>query len=392
MSPLVRSLLCSDLTQRYGDYAGRDLVARSYFGTRHIVALESLVERLAAEVFGALYVELRPLSGHIAGNCLIMALCRPGDLILELGRHDGGHRLATKLAASPLINIEVDYLPFDASTFNVNVDQTLDLVRRRRPRLVIVGASNFLFPVPLQALSDGLKDFEETILIYDASHVLGLIAGKRFQDPLQEGALVVLAGTQKSFPGPQGGLIYTNSKSLIDQISQVVHPAMLSNHHLARLPSLGLALQEMRLWGAEYADQVIRNAQALAEALFEQHIPVVGDGQRYTASHTVLINTQTLGDNYALGQSLDEAGIIVTAARLPKVLGGAGLRLGVNEITRRGAVKSHMKQIASLIADVVLSRRDPDRLSREIAALSGRFEGYAYTWSMPQGQGGTAVL
>ena len=153
MSPLARSVLSSDLAQRYGDYTGRDLRARRYLGTEFITELEVEVERLACEVFRTQFVELRPLSGHIAGNCVIMSLCRSGDLVLELSRHDGGHRVATKFAQAPLIDIRVEFLPFDDAAFNVDVQQTIEYVRERRPRLILVGASNFLFPIPLAELA-----------------------------------------------------------------------------------------------------------------------------------------------------------------------------------------------------------------------------------------------
>jgi glycine hydroxymethyltransferase len=380
MSPIVASLLSSDLARRYGDYAGRDLRARRYWGTQFIVELEIEVAELAKKVFHARFVELRPLSGHVASICVIVALCKPGDLVFELGQDEGGHRVATKFAASKLIDLEVEYLPFDEKAFNVDVEGCLELVRRRRPRLIIVGGSNFLFPVPLRELSNGLRDFPETTLAYDASHVLGLIAGGAFQDPLKEGADLVLGGTQKSFPGPQGGLIYSDLEDLIDEISHSVHPSILSNHHLARLPSLGLALLEMKLWGAEYAGKVISNAQLLAQALIDQQIPVLGSDGAYTQSHTIVINTCSLGSNDELGRRLEQVGIIVTAMRIPKSMGGFGLRLGTNEITRRGATEEQMEDVARLIADAIFERRSLDSVREDVHKMSELFRGYAFTW------------
>lgn len=380
MSPLARSLLSSDMAQRYGDYTGRDLRARKYLGTDRIVALEEEVGALARQVFQADFVELRPLSGHIAGNSVMMALCQPGDLVFEMGPDDGGHRLATKFASAPLIDLDVEFLPFDYKSFNIDVERTLDQVRRRRPRLVLVGASNFLFPVPLAELANGLSEYPETLLVYDASHVLGLIAGGLFQAPLSDGARLVLAGTQKSFPGPQGGIIYTDEAPLIDSVSTAVYPAMLSNHHLARLPSLGIALLEMKIWGAEYADRVVQNAQKLANRLVEQQVPVVGDLDRgvYTESHTVLINTRDIGAAPALGKQLEEVGVVVTSIRLPAPLGGAGLRIGTNEITRRGATEQHVTAIARTIADVLLGRRPRDVVRGEVRDLASDLSQYEF--------------
>lgn len=379
MSPVARSLLSSDLALRYGDYTGRDLRARRYFGTREIAELEQIVASLAAEVFRARYVELRPMSGHIAGNAVIMGLCQPGDLVLELGRHSGGHRVATKLAASPLVSLRVAFLPFDPIAFNVDVARTLDMVRARRPRLIILGASNFLFPNPVREIAEGLQEFPETVLAYDASHVLGLIANGRFQDPLAEGAQIVLGGTQKSFPGPQGGVIYSDSRQLIEIISATVHPALISNHHLARLPSLGLALLEMKYLGAAYADQVIRNAQALGAALAARDVRVVAADRGYTASHTVLLATATIEEAGVLGRRLEEADIIVTAVRLPEELGGEGLRVGVAEITRRGAKEALMADVAEVLSDVLLGRRSPEGTRSRVHTIAGHLSDYHFS-------------
>ena len=380
MSPVVRMLLASDLAQRYGDYNGRDLRARKYFGTREIVEIEESVTSIATELFRAKYVELRPLSGHTAGNALIMGVCRPGDLVLELDRYSGGHRLATKLSASPLIQLEVEYLPFDPTAFDVNVEQTLELVRRRRPRLIIVGASNFLFPTRIQMLSEGLLEFPETILAYDASHVMGLVAGGRFQDPLVEGAHIVLGGTQKSFPGPQGGLLYSDNDDLMSTVCDTLFPALISNHHLARLPSLGMAMLEMQEWGQAYADQVISNASALANAMAADDLPVVGANRGYTASHTVLLATNSLGDAGALARHLEEADIIVTDIRLPTQLGGRGLRLGVAEVTRRGAGVSTMHSVAELVGDLLLARRSQERIRSDVNDIAATLSDWRFTW------------
>jgi glycine hydroxymethyltransferase len=381
MSPAVRSVLGSDLSQRYGDYAGRNLNNRKYFGTRHIIEIESIVQQLTQDVFHTAYVELRAISGHMAGNTVLMALCKPGDLVIELSRHDGGHRLATKLAQSPLINLQVDYFPFNPEDFNIDVDCTLEMVRQTRPRMLIVGASNFLFPVQLQKLSVGLAEYPETILVYDASHVLGLIAGGEFQKPLAEGAHLVMGGTQKSFPGPQGALIYSNREDLMDLIGNTVYPVLESNHHLARIPALGLALIEMKNWGKEYARQVIANAQALAQALVTDGVNVVGEKHGYTKSHTILVNTAGMKkNNESLGQDLDDCGIICSATHLPQIMGGEGLRFGTNEITRLGATEEDMPYIARLIADVMLAKRSKLALRKNVIELAGKFSNVHYTW------------
>ena len=213
MSDAARRLLGSELAHRYGDYVGRDLHARKYFGTRYIVQIEEELDALLRELFDVAYVEPRPLSGHIAGAATILAFTRPGDVVFELDGTSGGHRLAEKLNATHYAALQVHGLPFDPVAYNVDVDQTVDLAHRLHPRLIILGSSLFLFPHPVAELASALRDLPDTLLAYDASHVLGLIAGGGFQDPLGEGAAIVWASTHKSFPraagrachGPVGG-------------------------------------------------------------------------------------------------------------------------------------------------------------------------------------------
>lgn len=367
-------MLSSDLAHRYGDYNGRDLADRKYFGTRVIVELEKIIEDIARDVFRADYVELRPISGHTAGNAIMMGLCKPGDTVMELSREGGGHRLASKLISAPLIPLSVMYHAFDATSFNLDVGATLELVKRHKPRLLIVGSSNFLFPIPLRELADGLKAYPDTILVYDASHVLGLIVGGQFQDPLGEGAHLVLAGTQKSFPGPQGGVIYSNDKALMDQISKAVYPALLSNHHLARLPALGLALEEMRETGREYAVSVIENARALAHGLHVGGVQVIGADRGYTDSHTVLVRTDDLSRDVNWGEVLDQYDIIANTIQLPEQLGGRGLRFGVSELTRRGADIAVMQEIATIILDVLFKRSTESDVKHRVHTLAARIK------------------
>ncbi|MCJ7737646.1 MAG: serine hydroxymethyltransferase, partial [Anaerolineae bacterium] len=233
---------------------------------------------------------------------------------------------------------------------------------------------------PVRELAEGLRECPETILTYDASHVLGLIAGGRFQDPLGEGAQLVFGGTQKSFPGPQGGVIYSNSVELMQVMGSNVHPVLVSNHHLARLPSMGLALIEMKQWGAAYADQIIRNARRLGSALAALDVPVVAPDRGFTRSHTVLLSTSSIDRAAILGQRLDDANIIVTAVRLPKELGSEGLRVGVNEITRRGADTDGMMEVARLIADVLLDRRPTEQVKADVTGLVEKLQAYLFTF------------
>jgi len=380
LSSYVKRYLNCDLVQRYGDYVGRDFTVRKYQGTRWVEQIEELVTNLAAELYGAKYAELRAISGHLAGAAVIMALTKPGDVILEVSREIGSHRMAYKLGLTPAMPLDVRFLPFDPWAYNVDVAQAVEMIQRVKPRMVILGSSNFLFPHPVRELAEALQPFPETILAYDASHVFGLIAGGRFQDPIAEGAQIVFGSSHKTLPGPQGGFILSNSLEFMERIAEAIYPALVTNHHLFRLPALGMALLELKHWGAAYADQIIANAQRLGAAIHSRGVEVVSKNGHFTESHTILLRVAPFGTGRGVAARLENANIIVTAAHLPEALGTEGVRIGVQEITRMGAKENDMESLAELIVDVIIGTRSPQDsvpLARESA---GRFRTVHFTW------------
>ncbi len=381
MSPLAHSTLDSDLAHRYADYAGRDLRARKYLGTDYVVAIEERVQELLKALFRVSYVEPRPLSGHIAGAAVLMSLTKPGDIVLELDGPGGGHRIAEKLNATRFATLDVRPLPFDTDAYGVDVERAIETARRVRPRVIILGSSLFLFPHPVAELSVALADQPETVIAYDASHVLGLIAGGAFQDPLREGAAVVWSSTHKTFPGPPGGLILTERSDVIEAAAEAVYPGLVTNHHPARMPALGIAAAEMLAFGPAYAADIVANARRLAAGIDACGVPMIAAARGYTASHTALMVVDRFGSAPEVAARLEAAGIITTVSKLPPVLGGACVRLGLQELTRRGAGPEDMPEIAALIAGVVTGARTPDASRPLVRDLAERYRTIEYTFS-----------
>ena len=382
MSPTVRAQLATDLVGRYGDYVGRDLTNRKYFGTPFVEAIEQRVDELARRLYGARYAELRAISGHVAGAGVLMGLCRPGDIVLEVGSDGGGHRLAAKLAESSLIDLDVRFLPFDPMEWNIDVEAAAAMIRELRPRMVILGSSTFLFPHPVRELAAVTHSIEGCVLGYDASHVFGLIGAGSFQAPLAEGVDVLFGSTHKTLPGPQGGLILSNDERIIGAVSQAIYPALVTNHHLVRLPALGLALLEVERWGPAYAAATVANARRLAAELAHRGLLVAGEGHGCTCSHTVLVSTRGHGKAEETGALLQEAGIIVTAARLPAALGRVGVRLGTQEITRLGAGEDDMASLAELLARIITRQASPSDVAANVSGWAEtRLGPCGYTWT-----------
>lgn len=353
MSPNVARYFCLELGHRYGNYEGLNVHDRKYTGNPFLAELEARALQDVCAMFRAGAADLRALSGHVAGSAAIMGLCRPNDLVFELNRPAGGHRLAAKLCEAKVIQLRVQPIPFDGAQYQVDVPATVAAIKRQRPRLVIMGSSNYLFPTPLEQIAEACKS-SGAVLLMDASHVLGLIAGGVFPQPLDEGADLMIASSHKTLGGPQGGIILAKTPQDLQEMLPALYPGLITNHHLMRMPSVIALLAEWRTYGAAYAKATVANAIALADALDERGVPVLRTSQGPTGSHTIIIKTAPMGlDAAQIVQKLETGGILTGTVSLPPEQGDEGIRLGVQEVTRMGLVIAQVGDLAQLIGDAI---------------------------------------
>lgn len=371
-SPVVTQILANDLSHRYGSYKGLDLTDRRYRGNRQIVSIEEKAHELCKSLFDAQYVDLRPLSGHLAGIAVIMAFAEPGDAVMEIVE-GGGHRLNQRLSLCSLTRLRTVPIPFDAKCFNVDLEETQRALIRERPKLVILGSSQFLFPHPVKAVREMIDRYSpSTLLLYDASHVLGLVAGKQFQQPLAEGAHMVCSSTHKTLGGPQGGVFLTNDLGLAQKVGEAIYPGIVTNHHLNRLPALAATFIELQISGCEYAKRVIENAQRLAQEIHSRGVPVAGEQLGFTQSHTLLLQTSQWGTAGTIAERLEDANIIATDCSLPALLGNEGIRIGTQEMTRCGMMAADAREMAELIVSALKQETPADSIRAQVKKLRQR--------------------
>ena len=370
-SPFVDSHLVEELNQRYGNYTGIDLTERFYQGNKFIVEIESYAHQLAKDLFRANFVDLRPLSGNIAGIATTFALCRPGDTVLEVGN---GHQYANKLASSGLkVDLKSVSIPWDDARSNINLPATIELIKEHRPRVVNIGSGIFLFPQPASELKQAMIEVNpDSYLVYDAAHVLGLIAGGQFQSPLEEGTDVIISSTHKTMAGPQGGMVLTNDRSIAERIGPAIAPLLESNHHLSRLPALAATFMEWNEFGTEHATAIVRNAKALGQALADRGLSLVGSDLGYTESHTLIPMVSQFGPAKALADQLEACHIITGA------VGADRLRIGVQEVTRRGMDEVDAPLVADCIVDA-LKGDDPGTVKQRVIDLVKRLDLFRFT-------------
>jgi glycine hydroxymethyltransferase len=360
MSPAVRSLLSSDLGHRY---TSRE---KFYMGTRFIDETERYGEELAKNLFGSETADLRPLSGHIADLTFLACFTKPEDTVVCVSPDDGGYPGFWEQGLSRLLNLRMIRFPFSKENRNIKVEEATDLILREKTKVVIFGASIILFPHPLRMLAKAAHDASAHVA-YDGSHVMGLIAGGEFQDPLREGSQALFGSTHKTFFGPQGGIILAD-KEHGEIVKKRIHPEFVDNAHWNRIAALTLALAEIKIYGKEYARQVVRNAQTLAKALAEYDVPVACPQLGYTRSHQVLLNYGGYKEGGVIARKLERANIIVDS----------GVRLGVCEATRRGMKENEMQRIALFIERVVVDDEDPNSVKGDVMKFVEEFQGIKY--------------
>ena len=376
-SPAVRRLLASDLGGRYPTYLD-DPRKRDYRGTRIIAELEVAVQELAKQVYDANFVDFRPLGGHLAGIGAICGLTQFGDTVFETGPF-GGHRTATKMINAGLLNraLTVEYIPYDLETHDIDMPVLITRVMQTRPKLIIFGRDQILFPENIQPIMDIAADVGAYIA-YDFSHIHGLVVGKAFPNPLDQGAQVVLGSHHKTFPGPQGGLYMTRDAEMYGKVRRGLYPAFVGNHHAERLLALAVAYLEMREFGEAYASQIVRNSQALGKALRDREIAALYPERGFSQSHQVLVDVGSFGSGDDAAARLEQANIICGRTMVPRdVLNGgntwSGLRLGTQELTRIGMVEEDMDQVAALIERVLIQEEPPVSLADDVIAFVSGF-------------------
>lgn len=378
-SRLVRLVLASDLGHRYAE--GKPF-KRYYCGTRFIDEIEVMAMELAKKLFKCKYVSVKPISGTISNLAVFTAFTKPGDIIMGLSIPCGGHISFAEIGGAGVRGLSVVDLPFNNEDMSVDVDRAVELISKAKPKLVVLGASLFLFPHPVRELSKAAEEVDGHV-VYDGSHVLGLIAGGEFQDPLAEGSLVLMGSTHKTFPGPQGGIVLSNSEEAMDRVEEALFPRFVSNHHLHRVAALAVSLAEMIEYGETYAKEVVANAKELARSLYDRGFKVLCPHIGFTLSHQVVIEVANLGGGKWVSKRLEEANIITNMNLLPwddlkKAGNPSGLRLGVQEVTRLGMKRSEMNFIAEKMEDVLLKDKDPASVRKEVVSFMSSYQEVKY--------------
>jgi glycine hydroxymethyltransferase len=377
-SPAVMRAVGSALTNKYAEgYPGK----RYYGGNAIVDDIESLAISRVKELFGADHANVQPHSGANANMCAYQAILDYGDTVLGLSLDHGGHLThGSPVNASGKLYHFVPYkvTPGDE---RIDMEQVRDLALEHRPKLIVAGTTSYprrLDPAAFKAIADEVG----AMFLFDAAHLAGLIAGGVYPNPVPFADIVTFT-THKTLRGPRGGTILCKQEYAA-AIDKAVFPGWQGGpleHVIAGKAVAFFEAQQPSF--KEYAQQILLNADALADALVQQGFRLVSGG---TDSHLMVVDLRPF-DAELTGKEaqavLDEGGITLNKNGIPddprSPFVTSGVRIGTPSVTTQGMKEPQMVQIAEFIARVLRNRNDPAAVAAvkaEVATLCAQFPAY----------------
>jgi glycine hydroxymethyltransferase len=378
-SPAVLAALGSTLSNKYAEgYPGR----RYYGGCSEVDKAEEIGIARAKELFGAEHANLQPHSGASANIAAYGAFCQPGDTVLAMSLPHGGHLThGAKVSFSGKWFNAVHY-GVNAKTEDIDYDQVRDLAREHRPKMIICGGSAIPRLIDFAAFRE-VADEVGAILMVDAAHFIGLVAGKAIPSPVPF-ADVVTFTTHKVLRGPRGGMIVCRAEHAA-KIDKAAFPMMQGGPLMHAVAAKAVNLKEcMQPEYQQYARQVIANSKALTAGLADQGMRPVTGG---TDTHLALLDLAATGVTGKDAEArCDAAGIVLNKNAIPNDPQppsiASGIRVGTPSVTTQGMGEGEMTRIAELIGRAV-TKTDGDadsaaarEIRAEVGELVGAFPAY----------------
>ena len=377
-SPDVMEATGSVLTNKYAE----GYPTKRYYGGNAVVdKIEALAIERVKKLFGADHANVQPHSGASANMAVYLGLVKPGDTILGLSLDHGGHLThGSPVNASGILYNFKSFRVGDTDE-RLDFDQIRELALEHRPKMIVAGTTSYprrLEPEPFKAIADEVG----ALMMFDIAHIAGLVAGGAHPNPVPF-ADVVTFTTHKTLRGPRGGCILTTAEHAA-AIDKAVFPGSQGGPLQHAIAGKAVAFHEaMQPSFKVYAQQIVTNASALAEALAHQGFRLVSGG---TDTHMMVVDLRPF-DSELTGKEaqlvLDQAGITLNKNNIPNdprsPFVTSGVRIGVPSVTTQGMTEKEMPLIAEYIATTLRGRNDPAIVAEvraKVAALCAKFPVY----------------
>ncbi|MCC6548059.1 serine hydroxymethyltransferase [Candidatus Sumerlaeota bacterium] len=367
VSRAVQEAAGSVLTNKYAEgYPGK----RYYNGCEPSDKVENLAIERVKQLFGSECANVQSHSGSTANQAVFFAAMKPGDTVLSLSLANGGH-----LSHGHRVNMAGQFFKIvnygvSADNEQINFDEVASLAREHKPRMIITGGSAYPRLIDFAKFRT-IADEVDAVFLVDMAHFAGLVAGKAIPSPVPH-AHIVSSTTHKTLRGPRAGIILSNAE-WGPKIDKAVFPGLQGGPLMHIVAAKAVAFGEaLKPSFANYAKQVIRNAQTLGEALVSKGLRLVAGG---TDTHLILVdlrNYNVTGKDAA--NALEHAGITVNKNAIPfdpqKEWVTSGIRIGSPALTSRGMKETEMRTIAGWIAEVVKDPTD-ESIQKRVRAQVG---------------------
>ena len=377
-SPAVMRATGSILTNKYSEgYPGK----RYYGGNVNVDVIEALAISRVKELFSADHANVQPHSGASANMAVYLGLLNPGDTILGLSLDHGGHLTHGSPVNASGILYDFKSYGVKQGEERIDFDEMRELAKKHRPKMIVAGTTSYprrLDPEPFKAIADEVG----ALLMFDIAHLAGLVAGGAHPNPVPF-ADVVTFTTHKTLRGPRGGCILSKAEHA-QAIDKAVFPGSQGGPLEHAVAAKAVAFREALDPSFKvYAQQIVKNASALAEALTKEGFRLVSGG---TDTHLMVVDLRPF-DAECTGKVaqlvLDEAGITLNKNTVPddprSPFVTSGVRIGTPSVTTQGMTEAEMPVIASLIAETLRHRDDPAAVAAvraKVAALCSKFPVY----------------
>ena len=377
-SPAVMRATGSILTNKYSEgYPGK----RYYGGNVNVDVIEALAISRVKELFGADHANVQPHSGASANMAVYLGLLNPGDTILGLSLDHGGHLTHGSPVNASGILYDFKSYGVKQGEERIDFDEMRELAQKHRPKMIVAGTTSYprrLDPEPFKAIADEVG----ALLMFDIAHLAGLVAGGAHPNPVPY-ADVVTFTTHKTLRGPRGGCILSKAEHA-QAIDKAVFPGSQGGPLEHAVAAKAVAFREALDPSFKvYAQQIVKNASALAAALTKEGFRLVSGG---TDTHLMVVDLRPF-DAECTGKVaqlvLDEAGITLNKNTVPddprSPFVTSGVRIGTPSVTTQGMTETEMPVIASLIAETLRHRDDPAAVAAvraKVAALCSKFPVY----------------
>ncbi len=373
------------LSARLGSRASLGYPGEKYeTGLEAIEQIEVIAAELAAQVFHASFAEVRVGSGALANLYAFMAACEPGDTIIAPPATIAGHVTHHAAGAAGLYRLRTLAAPVHPETYTVDLSALAALSREERPRMITIGGSLNLTHHPVAQIRE-IADEVGAVVLFDAAHLGGVIAGGAWPNPLDEGAHLMSMSTYKSLGGPPGGLLLGNDAGLAERIEAIAYPGLTANFDAGKTAALAQTMLDWRVAGSAYAGMMVDTAAALAERLSAAGIPVHRRHTVATRSHQFAVEAAAFGGGQTAAARLRRANLLACGIGLPvdPVEGDLnGLRLGTPEVARLGMTVDDMRDLADFVARALTG--DPDPVAAEVTEWRSAFRDIHFTTDRPE--------